>query len=99
MPFDRRVLLFVSQWDYGDPSRGPSSDQHFWLPAVRALARETDVLWSDGAWLRGGSLDGALLERVARTRPDLVLFFPGADEVAPATLRRLQELTTTLAFF
>ncbi len=93
------MLLFIAEWDYADPARGPSSDQHFWLPAVRAVAREAEVLWCDAAIRRAGALDQALLEAVDRLRPDLVMFFPMEDEVSDAVLRRLRDRTTTLAFF
>ncbi len=96
---DRRVLLFLPEWDYGDPRRGPSSDRHFWLPAARAVARECEVLWSDRAWLDPGSLDERLRETVARVRPDLVMFFPFRDDVRPETLEAIKRDTTTLAFF
>ncbi len=97
--FDRRVLLAIPQWDYGDPARGPSFEQTLWLAAVRSLTRACEVVWYDRAMHEPGSVDAELLAAVDRFAPDLVMFFPFRDDTAPETLRALMDRTATFAFF
>jgi spore maturation protein CgeB len=97
--FDRRVLLAIPAWDYGDPARGPSYDTTYWLPTIRRHAREVEMFATDRAMREPGSLDGRLLAEVDRLSPDLVMFFPYRDDVGADTLRALQERTVTAAFF
>ena len=95
---DRRVLMAIPVYDYGDPARGQSFETHFWVPAVAAHVRAVEVLPFDRAMHEPGSLDDALLGTVERFDPDLVMFFPFRDDVALETLRALRGATTTLAF-
>ena len=96
---DRRVLLAVPEFDYGQPERGPSFDTQVWLPTIDGFVGETHLLPFDRAMHEPRSLDAKLLATVDRLRPDLVMFSTYRDDVAPETLRLLRERTTTLAFF
>lgn len=97
--FDRRVLLAIPLYSYGDPARGGSLDTEAWLPAVRGLVRQTEVFPLDRAMREPLSLDAELLAAVERFEPDLLLLTTHRDDIAPETLLRLRELTTTMAFF
>ena len=97
--FDRRVLLAVPQFDYGEAARGPSMEVQFWLPAMEGLVRELDLLPFDAAMKAPGCLDAELLATVERLQPDLVIFSAFEGEDAGATLAAVRKLTTTAAFF
>lgn len=99
MTFDRRVLLAVPQWHYGDVARGPSFEAQIWLPTLQGLVRDVEILPFDGAMTAPHSLDDELLATVERMQPDLVLFSAFEGEVAPEVLLKLRDLTTTAAFF
>lgn len=99
MNYDRRVLIAVPAWDYGDHARGTSWEAQIWLPAMEGLVREVELFPMDLAIAVEHSLDDRLVEAVERVRPDLVLFHPFRDDVAPDVLLKLRELTTTAAFF
>jgi spore maturation protein CgeB len=96
---DRRVLLAIPLWDYGDPARGASLADAVWRPVFESLVREVHVLPIDRSMHAPRSQDGELLEAVDRLSPDLVVFSTYQDDFAPETLQRLRDETTTLAFF
>jgi spore maturation protein CgeB len=97
--FDKRVLLAMPLYDYGNPERGPSFDMEIWRPTVEGLVREVDVVPFDRSMNEPLSQDAELVEAVERFQPDLVLFSTYRDDVAPETLSLLRERTTTMAFF
>ncbi len=96
---DRRVLLAIPAYDYGDPARGTSFDRSFFQPAITGLVGECEVFDTDGAMRSKGSLDAALLDAVERFRPDLVFYSTFEHDFSTDLWRTVRSHAPTLAFF
>lgn len=95
----RRVLACLLRWDYGKPERGQSTDDAFFVPALRELADEVETFWYDEHFDDLDRLQRLLLERVDAFDPELVFFAPFLEHVRTETLDRIRAQRPTLAWF
>lgn len=93
------VLAVVMRWDYGDPARGPSCEDAFFLRNMEPLVDRLEPLWIDEYLDDPDTLRELVLRRVRELQPDLVFFVPFRHEFSPATLDEVRALAPTLAWF
>jgi spore maturation protein CgeB len=83
-----KILCVFGQYQYGDVTRGISTEYASFVPALTA-AGHTVVLfdsWNRLAYQDFAELNAALLETVAREQPNVMLFVPMLAEVWLETL-------------
>lgn len=97
--WNKTVLTVLLQWDYGQQSRGPSCDKLWFFDSLEKLCQSVVPFWYDQYLSDPATLQEDLLAIAAEVKPDLIFFLPFQEQFSFATLDRLKELTTTVAWF
>jgi len=97
--WNRKILAVLMEWDYGDSARGVSCEKHWFFDNLKQLVPATDAFWYDEYLNNTGLLQGALLEKASRLRPDLIFFIPYTDQFSFETLDALKTIAPTIAWF
>ncbi len=71
-----RILFITGRYGYGDPKRGDGYEYQNFLPALRRLGHEVDILESllRSEYMDFVELNRAVLNKVESWKPDLVLY-------------------------
>lgn len=98
MTWNTTILFAAGRHQYGDPSRGLSTEYASFRPALEALGHRVIhfELWDRSAWPGGfAELNEALLDRVRNERPAVLLAVPLQYEIWPETLAAVRALGHT----
>lgn len=97
--YNKKVLMVLMEWDYGDKSRGPSNDKAWFYDNFVRLVSEVEPFWYD-AWLNDlPGLRKALIEKAESFNPDLIFFLPYTGQFDAKTLDLLKPKWPTCAWF
>lgn len=99
---DRRpltVLAAVMRWDYGDPARGPSCEETFFVAALRRLVDRVEVVWIDDLLGDPPALAQEVLCAARAHGADLVFFVPFKEEVSFELTSSLKGVAESVAWF
>jgi len=97
--WNKKILVVVMRWDYGDKSRGLSGDVSCFYNNFAALTEQTEPFWYDAYFNDLPGLQRALLEKAEVFNPDLIFFLPYTDQFHPETLDKLKAKWPTCAWF
>ena len=97
--WDKKILAVLMEWDYCDPSRGPSMDKQWFYDSLSKLAANVEPFWYDAHLNDLPGLQELLLEKARACNPDLIFFVPYLDQFMPETLDALKARWSTFAWF
>ncbi len=95
-----RILYVAMRYDYGDPARGLSHEEHAFYHSLLMLGQEL-IRFDYMALLRRSgraAMNRMLLDVVHRYTPDLMFTVLFRDELDAATVREVTEQTPTITF-
>jgi spore maturation protein CgeB len=86
-----KIALIAPRWDYGDPARGPSTEDTHFRSALAGMGhdvRHYDFM-ARAAELGRREMNTELLEFVSNAQPDLAMFTLFEDEISLDTIDRI----------
>ena len=96
-----KIFLAIMRSDYGDPTRGPSYEEVNFHEVLRRDGHDVRV-FDYMAELADGDIEAMnsrMVAACAEFRPAVAMFSLFTDQVLPATMARIREISPTFAFF
>jgi spore maturation protein CgeB len=83
-----KIAFIAPRWDYGDPNRGPGTEDTHFRSALVGMGHDVHVydFMTRAAELGRSKMNAELLEFVLDLRPDLAMFCLFQDEIAVDTV-------------
>lgn len=97
--WDKKILVVLLKWDYGDPEKGDSLEKIWFLNNINKLVNQVYPFWYDKYLTDEALLQNNIKLVADEIHPDLIFFIPFRDQFKNGTLKYLKDKYTTIAWF